>query len=76
MLHMTQRWVQGFLYTTACHGVDPDPTQARVYGILLSSLLVTQGSLLSGTLPAVLGTLTELRYLALPGQGFTVRLLR
>ena len=63
--------MQGFLYTLTCEGVVDSATQSRVYGILLSSMLVTQGNLLSGTLPAALGNLTELRYLALPGQRFS-----
>ena len=46
---------------------------SRVYGLLLSSMLVTQGNYLAGDLPAALGNLTQLRYLAMPNQNFTVR---
>ena len=50
----------------------PNATSSRVYGILLSSILATQGQQLAGILPSALGNLTQLRYLVIPGQGLTV----
>ena len=65
--------LQGFLLTPACTGLAPNATVSRVYGLLLSSMLVTQGSYLSGALPAALGSLSQLRYLVLSNQNFTAR---
>ena len=65
--------LQGFLLTPACTGLASNATVSRVYGLLLSSMLVTQGSYISGALPAALGGLTQLRYLVLANQNFTVR---
>ena len=43
-----------------------------MYGLLLSSTLVTQGYHLSGTLPPELGDLSQLRYLIMSYQNFKV----